>query len=90
MSMGVGLALASFWQLWRQHETLDDARQTLDSASLSASLYWLTNTSALAYPGAKAVDPPGTAKFPQWKFVLPSLAVVALGNVLERRRLRHL
>jgi hypothetical protein len=90
MSVGVGLALATFWELWRKHDTLDDAVQALDSASLSASLYWLTQTSALAYPGAKAVDPPGTAKFPQWKFALPSLAIVALSNALERRRLRRL
>jgi hypothetical protein len=27
MSMGVALALAAFWQLWRKHDTLDDARQ---------------------------------------------------------------
>src|SRR5258706_3716089 len=90
MSMGVALALATFWQLWRKHDTLDDARQALDSASLSASLYWLTQTSALAYPGAKAVDPPGTPKFPKWKFAAPSLPIVALGNAFERRRLRRM
>lgn len=89
MSMGAGLALATVWQLWRKHETPDIARQALDSASLTAALYWLTNTSALAYPGAKSVDPPGTAKFPQWKFVVPSLSLIALGNALERRRLRN-
>ena len=44
-------------------------------------------TSALAYPGAKAVDPPGTATFPQWKFILPSLLLAAVGYTLERRRL---
>jgi hypothetical protein len=85
MSMGVGLALATFWELWRKHDTLDDALRALDSASLSASLYWLTQISALSYPGARAVDPPGTARFPQWKFALPSLVIVALGNRLERR-----
>jgi hypothetical protein len=52
-------------------------------------MYWLTNTSALAYPGAKSVDPPGKATFPQWKFVLPSLLLVAVGHTLERRRLSH-
>ena len=53
-------------------------------------MYWLTNTSALAYPGypgAKSVDPPRTATFPQWKFVLPSLLLVAASHTLERRRL---
>src|SRR5258706_13415953 len=88
--MGVELALGTVGALARSHDTLDDAGQELNSASLSASLYWLTQTSALAYPGAKAVDPPGTAKFPQWKFALPSLAILALGDALERRRLRLL
>ncbi len=87
MSLGVGLALVTCWQLWRRHDTPDDARRALDAASLTASLYWLTTTSALAYPGAKAVDPPGTARFPQWKFVAPSVALVLVGNALERRRL---
>jgi hypothetical protein len=41
-----------------------------------------------AVAGARlAVDPPGTAAFPQWKFVLPSLLLVAVGYTLERRRL---
>jgi hypothetical protein len=29
----------------------------------AASMYWRTATSALAYPGAKAVDPPGTETY---------------------------
>jgi hypothetical protein len=57
------------------------------AASLAASMYWLTLASALAYPGAKSVDPPGTARFPQWKFALPSVLLVAAGYTLERRRL---
>ena len=87
MSMGASLAAMTLWQLWRAHGSPAAARQALDSASLAASMYWLTATSALAYPGAKAVDPPGTATFPQWKFVLPSLLLVAAGYTLERRRL---
>ena len=88
MSLGVGLSLLTFWALWRGQATRDSARQAVNVASIAASLYWLTNTSALAYPGAGSVDPPGTEKFPQWKFVVPSIALVAIGNVLERRRLR--
>nr|WP_290058622.1 DUF6640 family protein [Amycolatopsis sp. MEP2-6] len=52
-----------------------------------ASLYWVTQISALAYPGARAVGPPGKAGFPQAKVAFPALAVTALGYVLERRRL---
>lgn len=55
--------------------------------AICAALYWLTQISALAYPGSAAVDPPGTARFPQGKFALPSLALVGLGYLLERGRI---
>ncbi|WP_055492699.1 DUF6640 family protein [Streptomyces sp. TP-A0356] len=84
MSMGGALGGASLWHLWKGS---GDTREALDAAAISAALYWVTNISALFHPGSKAVDPPGTARFPQAKFALPSLALVALGYLLERRRL---
>lgn len=84
MSMGAALASASLWQLWKGSF---DAREALDDAAISAALYWVTQISALLYPGSKAVDPPGTARFPQAKFALPSLGLFALGYLLERCRL---
>ena len=54
------------------------------AASLAASMYWLTNTLALAYPGAKSVDPPGTATFPQWKFALPGAYMPGKGPNVGR------
>jgi hypothetical protein len=83
MSLGLALGVTSLWQLWRA----PSARAGLDAGAVLASLYWATQISALAYPGAKAVDPPGTARFPQAKIAFPALAVTALGYVLERRRL---
>ena len=53
------------------------------------ALYWVTQISAVAYPSARAVDPPGTAIFPQAVIALPSLALVGWGYALERRRLRR-
>jgi hypothetical protein len=88
MSMGVGLALTSLAIIARSRGTVEDRRRDLDVASVVASLYWLTNIAALGFPGTKAVDPPATGFFPQWRVALPSIAVVALGNLLERRRLR--
>jgi uncharacterized protein DUF6640 len=83
MSLGLALGVTSLWQLWRAPST----RESLDAGAALASLYWLTQISALAYPGSKAVDPPGTAKFPQAVVALPALALTAAGYVLERRRL---
>ncbi|MDX3188171.1 acetyltransferase [Streptomyces sp. MN03-5084-2B] len=82
MSLGLTLGTTSLWQLWRR-----PTRAGLDAGAVLASLYWVTQISALAYPGAKAVDPPGTERFPQAKIAFPALAVTALGYLLERRRL---
>ncbi len=84
MSMGATLGLTSLWQLWKGR---GDARAALDTAAITAALYWVTNISALFYPGSKAVDPPNAAFFPQARFALPSLGMVALGYLLERRGL---
>ena len=88
MSLGVGLAATSLAILARSRETVEDQLRDLDMASVVASLYWLTNITALAFPGTKAVDPPATGFFPQWRVAVPSIALVALGNLLERHRLR--
>ncbi|MBE1500320.1 hypothetical protein H4696_007420 [Amycolatopsis lexingtonensis] len=83
MSLGLALGATSLWQLWRPFS----GRTGLDAGAVLASLYWVTQISALAYPGSRAVDPPGEARFPQAKVAFPALAVTALGYVLERRRL---
>ncbi|PWW60211.1 hypothetical protein DFQ13_1076 [Actinokineospora spheciospongiae] len=89
MSMGAGLAAATLWHLWRPARTPAATRTALDAAALCAALYWLTQISALAYPGAKAVDPPGEGFFPQKVVAGPALALAGLGYTLERRRLRR-
>jgi hypothetical protein len=43
------LAILSLWQLWRNHN--------LASATLSCSLYWISQLGALLYPGMALVDP---------------------------------
>lgn len=84
MSLGAALAATGLWQLWKSR---GDQREALDAAAVASSLYWVTQISALFYPGAKAVDPPATATFPQGKFALPSLGLLGLGYLLERRRI---
>ncbi|MEW2165600.1 DUF6640 family protein [Streptomyces sp. NPDC007084] len=89
MSLGAGLAGAALLQLWRPADSTASARASLDSGALSAALYWVTQISALAYPGSRAVDPPGKQFFPQAVIAFPSLSLVGLGYALERRRLRR-
>ncbi|SFO83913.1 DUF6640 family protein [Amycolatopsis rubida] len=88
MSLGAGLAGAALLHLWRPADSPAAAKVALDSGAVSAALYWVTQISALAYPGSRAVDPPGKQIFPQAVAALPSLALVGWGYALERRRLR--
>lgn len=84
MSLGLSLAATTLYQLWKKPVAESPTRAELDSAAISASLYWLTQISALFYPGSAAVDPPDTRRFPQGAFALPSLALVGVGYLLER------
>jgi hypothetical protein len=83
MSTGVALSLAALYQLWKPGYS----RASLDSAAISASTYGLTQLSARLYPETASVDPPGEDNWPQLKFTLPILGAIALGYVLERRRI---
>jgi hypothetical protein len=84
MSLGAALGAVGMWQLWKRS---GDEREALTISAIASSLYWITQMAASFYPGAKAVDPPATARFPQAKFALPSLGLVGVGYLLERRRL---
>lgn len=87
MSMGVALSGAALYQLWRPGRS----RSSLDSATISASIYWVTQLSAGLYPGTATVDPPGEDNWPQLKFALPILGTIGSGYLIERLRLsrRH-
>lgn len=88
MSLGVGLAAATVLQLWRPAENAPQARTALDGAAVTAVMFWATQATSLLFPGARAVDPPGTAFFPQGRYAAPAVAGVMAGYALERRRLR--
>lgn len=54
MSMGVCLGLLSLWLLWRKREI---SNFDFGLAVLIASLYWITQASAILYPGTDFFDP---------------------------------
>ena len=85
MSSGVVLGLATLFQLWRP----GSSQQSLDSAAIAASTYDVSQLTAGLYPGTATVDPPGEDNWPQPKYTLPILAVVALGCAIERRGARR-
>ena len=63
---------------------------TSHGAAVSAALDWVTQISALVYPGARAVDPPDAATFPQAVIALPSTAGALGWGWLRRQRSREL
>ncbi|WP_413756051.1 DUF6640 family protein [Streptomyces sp. MMBL 11-3] len=87
MSLGLSLAVTGLYQRWKKPGCTGPALDGAGSAAVCASLYWAAPISALAYPGTAAVDPPGTARFPQGAFAFPSLALIGWGHLLERRHI---
>jgi len=82
MSMGTALSLATLYHLWKPGRS----RASLTSAAMIASIYGVTQLSAVLYPGTASVDPPREDDWPQLKYTLPSLGMVLLGYLSERRR----
>jgi hypothetical protein len=58
MSMGLGLGLMTAYYTWRPTNTgtMSGALDNLLTASIFASLYWVTCLSAILYPGADWCD----------------------------------
>ena len=84
MSSGVALSVATLVNLWRP----GSGRVGLDAAALSASVYWVSQLSAVLYPGTASVDPPGKDNWPQLRFTIPILAAIGTGYALSRRGLK--
>jgi len=84
MSSGVALSVATLVNLWRP----GSGRVGLDAAALSASVYWVSQLSAVLYPGTASVDPPGEDNWPQLRFTIPILAAIGTGYALSRRGLK--
>lgn len=59
MSMGLGLGLATLFYTWRSMSStsVEMARDSLFTAAVFGSMYWVTGLSAILYPGTLAVDP---------------------------------
>ena len=92
MSMGVALELLSLWLLWRKKEL---PNFDFNLAVLVASLYWITQASAILYPGTDFFDP-DTVYLPRShvfglpiQVVLQALLYTLLGSALGIRLLRE-
>jgi hypothetical protein len=70
MSMGLALGLCTLYYALRPCPNKEKAKDSLVTAALFGSLYWITGLSAALYPGSKAIDPEFGEGFPQfWLFL---------------------
>jgi hypothetical protein len=83
--MGVALGLSTLYYLYRPQYKSD----SVFTATLLCSMYWITQASAILYPGTAWVDPEfGTdSDAPQLKVSTVFLGITWLGYWLETRRL---
>ena len=84
MSMSVCLGLATLYYTWRSVPP-SAKKDSLFTATIFASLYWVTGMSAILYPGAKGMDPEFGEGFPQASLFGGKLAISWLGWWLETR-----
>lgn len=99
MSMGMVLGLTTLYFLYRPKPqslfaSAPAVQQTFERDSLAtgawlASLYWITQLSALFYPGSKAMDPEFGDGHPQVYICGILLTMVVIGTWLEMGKLKR-
>lgn len=87
MSMGLALSLLTLYYTYRPTPNLTAAKDSIFSAAIVGTLYWITGLSAILYPGSLAVDPEFGEGFPQAKLFVGFAGLAWLGWWFEIRRL---
>ena len=83
--MGLLLGLSTLYYSLRSPSSPILRQESLRVAVILASLYWVTQLSAILYPGSLAVDPEFGDGFPQAYFCVGLLSMVGVGALLELR-----
>lgn len=87
MSMGLCLSLATLYYTHRPVLGKAAAVDSIFTAAVFGSLYWVTGLSAILYPGSKALDPEfGDKWFPQLPLFVSLLGLTWIGGWLEMAR----
>jgi hypothetical protein len=81
------LGLSTLYYTFRSSSSPAIEIESLQTAALLGSLYWITQLSAALYPGSLAVDPEFGSGFPQAYICAVELSLVAIGTWVERQRL---
>ena len=80
MSMGLCLGLLTTYYTWSPSFA---PQESLTTAAILGSVYWLTGLSAIFYPGSKGVDPEYGEGFPQFPIFSGFFAITWVGWWLE-------
>ena len=86
MSTGLALGILTAYYTWR---TTPQPKDSLRTAAIFGSLYYITALSGILYPGTRAVDPEFGEGFPQAGLFVGFTGLPWLGYLLELRRLRR-
>lgn len=65
-------------------------KHNLGMVTVLAAMYWVTQLSAIVYPGSKAVDPEFGDGFPQLWIDLGCFVTIGAGYILEKGRIADL
>ncbi|ERF75564.1 hypothetical protein EPUS_09441 [Endocarpon pusillum Z07020] len=86
MSMGLALGAATLYYLWRPLK-VEAAKDNLHTVVIFASLYWITQLSAILYPGTMFTDPEFGETFIQIYLVIGLSTLIGIGYLFEIRRI---
>jgi len=84
MSIGALLSLVTLYYTWRPDHTSNS--DSIRTAAIIGSLYWISGISAYFYPGSLAIDPEFGTGFPQLPLFGGLLGMSWLGYWFEARR----
>lgn len=87
MSLGLLLGILTAYYTWRPTRDVVAAKDSLYTAAVLGSLYYVAGISAIFYPGTKWMDPEFGDGAPQRPFFLAHIALAWVGWWLEMKRL---
>ncbi len=87
MSMGLALGIATLYYLWRPLNG-ETAENNLHTVVVFASLYWITQLSAILYPGTMFADPEFGETFVQVYLFVVLSTLIGVGYMFEKRRIK--
>ncbi|RDW88487.1 hypothetical protein BP6252_00519 [Coleophoma cylindrospora] len=90
MSMGLCLGLSTLYYVWRPNPNITAEKDALRISTWLASMYWITQMSAILYPGSRATDPEFGDGFPQ-AYLCAGLGLIIWGGYyLESGRIMEM